>query len=461
MARQLEGRLEARPLANGEVSWVGRVAGRKQTLGRTPDVNEAEAQRELAYMVEQVRRDVWKPKKRNAPPLPEKPTPEPDLRALATDFLASQKKAGMGDAQHADLKGLLTFYVLRHLRRPDGSWPTPSQLSVEEAEGLRTKLQDERERLDALRAAGYRRLRNGRPVTPGEAHQAGDEPLPQGLGPRRINRAMNTLYRVLDWAASRHKTPSARDLRDAKLMLKVDSGELPHLNCGQVQCLLEAAAEQERTADRRNRHVARVAPLAVLALAGLRLQEMCNLNVMDVRTSGERWTINVRKAKTAAGQREVPVVGYLHLILEAHLARRRDEGARPRDPLFATRTGGRIGADNFRNREFTRAIAAADLLCVERGVDPIPGIGEDADENESRATPHSLRRAYITHQAELGTRPKRLMKWVGHRDAKLTIETYERVEDRDGEDPLLKLLYGDELPAVELVVLPAAGTPSA
>lgn len=441
MANVLKGRLEQRPLASGEVSWVARVAGRKETLGQTPEMEETEARRELAYMVERVRRGAWKSKQRNAPAPPPKPAREPDVRALATDFLANLATQGVGGAQLSDLQGLIKFYVLRHLRRPDGTWPTPSQLSVVAVEELRTALQREREELDRLREAGVTRTRDGKP-------------LPRGLGPRRVNRAIRTLFRVLDYAAPRHGTPSARELRDADLMISVTSREGPHLTCGQVVRLLEAAAEQERTTDGRTQHIARVAPLAVLALGGLRLGELCELRLMDVDTSRARWAIKVRKSKTAAGEREVPVVGYLRPILAAHIARRQAEGARPRDPLFATRSGKRISADNFRRREYERAARAADELCAQHGLPPIPGIAPDADEDEVRATPHALRRTYITHMAERGVQPRRLMRWVGHRDAKLTIEVYERVEDREDEDPLLPVLYGDEQPGDGVVVMP-------
>jgi integrase len=200
-----------------------------------------------------------------------------------------------------------------------------------------------------------------------------------------------------------------------------------------------------------------LAPLAVLALAGLRLGELCSLTLIDVQTGDGRWYLNIRESKTSAGKRKVPVVAYLRPILAEHLMRRRAEGAKPRDPLFCTRTGAAIGRDNFRHREWAQAAEAADVLCADRGLAPMPGISDDAPDSEARATPHALRRSYITHMAELGTQPKKLMKWVGHADAKVTIETYERVEDLDGEDPLLEVLYGVEEPRDNVVQLGAVG----
>jgi integrase len=460
MARALEGRLEPRPFKgqNGEDSeeswaWVGRVAGRKQTLGRYPDMSEAEAKKQLAYMVEQVRRGVFTARQATPPPTP-KPEPTPDLRSLATDFLADLKGRGTGKKQVADLEGLMTGYVLRHLRKADGTWPAPSELDVNAVEALRKALQKERAKLDELRASGVTHLAdNGRPLPKGERSK---HPLPKGLGDRRVNRALRTLYRVLDYAAPRYQTPKARDLRDAKLTVKVETREGPHLNCGQVLCLLEAARDQEETTDKRNAHVARVAPLGVLSLAGLRLGELCDLRMMDVLTTGSRWYLDIRESKTTAGVRKVPVVGYLRPILAAQLMRRRAEGAKPRSPLFTARTGKAIDPDNFRKRVWVRAAEAADKLCAERGLPPIPGIDEQAPEDETRATPHALRRSYITHMAELSTQPKKLMRWVGHKDAKVTIEIYERVEDRDEEDPLLPVLYGDEPPQDNVVLLPTA-----
>lgn len=464
MARALEGHLERRSPrgrngagAANQWAWVGRVAGRKQTLGRHPEMSEREAQRELAYMVEQVRRGVWKPPETAPPP---EPVPEavPDIRALASDFLADLERRGKTAEQVTDLRGLLTGYVLRHLRRSDGTWPTPGELGVEDVERLRSAIQDERAKLDELRAAGVTHLGDdGRPLPVGERS---GRPLPKGLGPRRVNRALRTLYRVIDYAAPRYGTPKARELRDADLMVDVKAREGPHLTCGQVLCLLEAARAQERAADRRSAHVARVAPLAVLGLAGLRLGELRDLRLMDVLTTGSRWYLDIRDSKTTAGVRRVPVVGYLRPVLEAQLQRRRAQGARSRDPLFCTATGATISADNFRNRVWRRAAQAADVLCEQRGLAPIPGIDEEAPDDEARATPHALRRSYITHMAELGTQPKKLMRWVGHKDAKVTIEIYERVEDRDEDDPLLPILYGDERPGGDLVLPASVGSPA-
>jgi integrase len=467
MARTLEGRLEPRPLRSVEGqerwAWVGRVAGRKQTLGRYPEMSEDKAQKELAYMVGQVARGDWKPAT-PAPALPPRPEAKPDMYKVITEFLANLKTRGLGASQVRDISGLLTTYVLRHLREFDEygreRYPFPDELGVAAVERLRDKLKAERQALDDLRAAGVTHMDDrARPLKAGDRSGA---PLPKGLGPRRINRAIRSLWRAIDYAAPRYGTPTASALREADdLLLVVKTAEGPHLTTGQIHLLLEAARQEEEQASARSRHLARVAPVAVLALAGLRLGELCNLRVMDVETTRRRWRIHVIESKTSAGKREIPISGYLQRVLAAHLMRRRAEGAGPRSPLFATRNETAISQDNFRNREWARTVERANNLCLERGERPIPGIGLEAPEDETRATPHALRRSFITHMARLGTHPKRLMRLVGHKDAKVTIEIYERVEDDDDDleplvdrDPLLKRLYGDEEPADNVVSLP-------
>lgn len=454
MARVLEGRLEARPLAseNGQErwAWVGRVAGRKQTLGRYPAMSEKRAQDELAYMVEQVKRGDWKPRQPAPAKLPTpKPADVPDIHVIVTDFLDNLEKLGTGKAQVKDVRGLLTKYVLRHLRQVDArgkvTYPKPAELDVARVQALRDALKAERAQLDALRERGVTHLGPNGPLPPGERSA---QPLPKGIGNRRINRAIHSLWRALDYGNSRYETPSAKKLRETEdLLLKVESTEGPHLTCGQIWWLLDAARHEEAEASSRTRHLARLAPTAVLALAGPRLGEMCNLRLMDIETGHNRWRINIPESKTSAGKRRIPVTGYLRPILAAHLMRRRAEGATPRDALFCTRNKKKaISKDNFRSREWSRIIARADALCTEHNVPPIPGIAPEANENEPRATPHSLRRSYITHQAARGVPPKTLMRWVGHKDAKVTIEIYERVEDLDEADPLLPVLYGDDEP---------------
>jgi len=483
MGRVLEGCLERRSLNDEDGqerwAWVGRVAKRKQTLGRYPEMSESEALKQLAYMVERVRRGVWKPVK-PAPPLPPKLVATPDLYEVVDRFIENERTRGVGEAQVKDIDGLLTNYVLRHLRQDDGTqepgvYPTPDELGVDEVEQLRDALKSEKAALDALRAKGVTHMdAAGSPLAPGDRS---GEPLPRGLGSRRINRALRSLFRALDYANSRYGTPNAKLLRETNdLLLKVKTEEGPHLTTGQIYWLLEAARQEEAEAPARSKHLAVLAPVAVLALAGLRLGELCNLLLMDIETTRRRWRIHIREAKTAAGVRAIPVSGYLKPIVAEQLLRRKADGAGARSPLFATSAGTAIGKDNFRNRQWAKTIERANRLCAEHGENPIPGIdlvdedGEalsSAPEGEVKATPHALRRSYITHMARLGTHPKKLMKWVGHKDAKVTIEIYERVEDDDDEDldplderdPLLRALYGDkELATDNVVALPARGT---
>lgn len=164
----------------------------------------------------------------------------------------------------------------------------------------------------------------------------------------------------------------------------------------------------------RNRNdVPRVAIVATLVLAGLRISELCALDGRHVDLAGR--SIRVPRIKTDASERVIPMLPALHEVLLAHSA---DYDYGPDEPVFATRNGSRNNPDNLRARIVGAVHQEADTLLASAGRAPI-----------AHVTPHTLRRTFASLLAELGVSPRRAMYLLGHTDPKLTMGVYQQVLD--------------------------------
>lgn len=187
--------------------------------------------------------------------------------------------------------------------------------------------------------------------------------------------------------------------------------------------------------------------IATLVFGGLRIGELCSLRWRDVDLAGG-W-LHVGKAKTDAGVRRVKIRGALRDELLALRGRHQD--APQGDYVFATRGGGRISPDNFRNRVLghpavvvdgeekkagSGAVARANKQLEAGGLPPLP----------DRLTPHSLRRTFCSLLYALGETPPVVMRQMGHTDPQLAIKVYEQsMEDDEGDKAALAaLVEGDE-----------------
>jgi integrase len=91
--------------------------------------------------------------------------------------------------------------------------------------------------------------------------------------------------------------------------------------------------------------------------------------------------------------------------------------------VFPTRTGARLGPDNFRNRVLAPAVKLANERLAARDLPPLP----------DKVTPHSLRRTFASLLYALGEPPTVVMAEMGHTDSALALNFYARVMRR-GED---------------------------
>jgi integrase len=169
-------------------------------------------------------------------------------------------------------------------------------------------------------------------------------------------------------------------------------------------------------------YVGRRAVCETLGRSGVRVSELCDLLVGEVRLHDpEGARFRIPDAKTEAGIREVQMSPDLVKVFVAHFERLR-RGGKPRGPeayAFPNVRGGRISRQRVA-RIVGEAAALASVRVSERGLPPLP-----------RTTPHTLRRTYISI-ALLANNFDVLwvMGQVGHADSKMTTDVYAQLQQR-------------------------------
>jgi integrase len=153
----------------------------------------------------------------------------------------------------------------------------------------------------------------------------------------------------------------------------------------------------------------------MLSRAGLRVSELCDLRLRDVRLQPRAAAhCRIVDAKTAAGIREVQLTPDLADRLTRHVGRLHAAG-RPIGPdayLFPNVRGGRITRQRV-GRLLAEASRAASEELEGRGLPPLP-----------TTTPHTLRRTYISIALLAnGFDVKWVMSQVGHADLKMTLDS--------------------------------------
>jgi integrase len=421
VGRPLTGRLEAHRLKDGQtVAWVARFRAygepRWLTIGHNPPWSEERAREELANIIYQVKRGVWvPPENKPAPPAPGVAAPRLNIAQLSYAYLEHRKTLGKGN-RAGQQRELLEQHVIPDWgdRLPEHATPENVRrwvaAKVRHSADLR-ELWDQGERVDGR---GRR--------------------LPRPYRARRLNRAINALYAVLDYGHVFHDAPKMTDkLRQSGLLLEVPPPIKAHFTIDQVALIIEAAGMLDERAFPGHKHVGRQALVATLLLSGLRIDEACSLLVGGVRRSEH--ILNIPDAKTPTGVREVNVVYGLQPLLYAHLDEFRAE-ASGESPVFATRNDTPQSPNNMREDVWYGALKLAKELATERKL---------TDSWPPKLNPHVTRRTFITHLFEIGESPPYVQKQVGHADSALTLEVYADVSARRGPVPKLSHeLYGTD-----------------
>jgi integrase len=298
-----------------------RAYGRRRYITTTA-TTRAEAETELANVLADVRRGIWRPP--SSEPIVEAPKEEPTLHEFATDWY--ERHRGEVDTRTADFWRWALSHVLEDLAK----LPL-SQVTVERVDAYKTSKVRERELLEAELAA----WRNANPA------KRGPRP-PRPLSNGSINRTLRVLGRVLDDALE-YGHVKTNPARGRKRRLKAKRPRRIWLELDEVRSLLNAAGNHR-------------ALLATMTLAGLRVGEACALRWRGVDLA--RAMLTVEESKTDAGEgRRIDLTPTLLDELKAHRAKHPD--ASGDDLVFATWTGRPRDRHNVRARVLLPALERA------------------------------------------------------------------------------------------------------
>jgi integrase len=324
----------------------------------------AKAEEELANVLADVRRGIWKPPE-PAPRIEEKE--QPTFHEFASEWLNARRDEfaprTAEDYELALTHHLLPFFAEHRL----------SEITARE--------------VDRYKAAKVREREQG----------LVDRPLSN----RTINKTLTRLGQILD-AALRYELIANNPVKTKVEKLKEAEPRRVRLTGPQVQVLLQEAGEH-RT----------LIATAIMA-GGLRISELVNLRWRDLDL--REGILTVAASKTAAGVRQVVLEPELVQLLRQH--RRAAEWRKPADFVFA----GRIREQpRERNTVRTRILYAT----VERANERLAA--EDRPPIPDGVTFHSLRRTYAALRAELGEHPAITAAQMGHRDPRMTLRVYTDV----------------------------------
>jgi integrase len=300
-----------------ELRFTANGKRRTQIAGNSADgYSRADAERELAYSIEQVRRGVWRPPE-PAPSIAE-PEPAPSFHEQASDWFARHRGEWRQRTQD-DYLDSLTNHLLPHFK-----------------DHLLGQI-DARE-IDRYVAA---KVAEGR------------------LGASQINKTLLRLGQVLaeaeEYGLIDRNPLEGRAGRRRKL--KTHAPKRTSLNAAQARALFAALAPTHRTMIR-----------TALMAGGLRVTEVGALRWRDVKLASGK--LQVVESKTDAGVREVDLAPELIHELREHKAR--SPWNSPSDFVFPGKHRRRPRDRSAAGALLKRAIKRANVQLEKDGGDPIP-----------------------------------------------------------------------------------------
>jgi integrase len=430
-------------------------------LGNTADGwDEARAERARQQLLAKIELGLWRPGKTATASSAER---EPIFAELATDWLADRERNPAIRSRTAENdRWRLTRYLI-----PFFGELVPSQITPLLVKQYRRRIHEDNEHIRAARRAGtpLRDSRTGQPL--------------RTLSNDSINKTLRTLAVVLDEAEdvgwiTRNvaRGRRTRELVERQRHDALEPDELVSLldaasdldnqrhkpqtvaRASQVRALREGGMLWREIGARLDLapstaiylhrceevHAWTLGPrravIATLALAGLRVSELCERNNQDVDLSRAR--IRVADSKTTAGIRVVDIRPRLLEELTAYHEAR--PGAAMDSPAFPTARGSRRDRNNVSSRVIAPVLKRANMRRAERSQAPIV----------AHVTPHTLRRTYITFMLAAGFDVPYVQDQVGHADPTTTLAIYARVirrADRDALRAELRALLGEDRPA--------------
>lgn len=395
MARKATGQVVERDRKRGRVYALRfRAYGHRQfvTLGSSADGwTRQRAEHELANVLADVRRGLWRPPEAAPPP---EPAADPTFREFASEWFATHEHEWR-ERTREDYRLSLTHHLLPFFHAHPLSRITAQEVERYKAEKVRD-----------------RELRR----------------VERPLSNRTINKTLRRLEQILD-AAVRYDLLATNVVRVKVAKLKEAEPKRKRMSSAQAQLVIACAMSRNR---------AHGVLLATTILAGgERASEITHVRWRDVDLSAG--VLRIPESKTTAGLREVFLEPELVQLLREH--KLASAWSQPDDFVFAGRFRDKPRDRNaMRTRVLYPAIREANAILTERGEALIPC---DA---EGRVTFHGLRFTYAGIRAELGEHPSITAKQMGHRDERMTLRVYT---DVTGVRPKTRMagLLGEWAPA--------------
>lgn len=387
-----------------------RAYGKRYTvsLGRPEDGwSRRQAEDELANVLTDVRRGIWRPPelKSEAP----EPKAEPTFHEFATDWLRA-RESELRERTLVDYRWRLSTHLLPHFATFQ-----LSAITVEEVDRYR--------HIKAQESKDLRRAREEQTELPPSERKRLARPLSNGS----INKMIRLLASILEQAVE-YGYIDRNPAKGRRRLLKESKPNRSFAQPSQVAALLDAANALD-AATRKGDSGRRRPLLATLALGGLRIGETLDLRWRDVSLGSQR--LRVARAKTDAGVRDVALSPTLLEALTEY--RTRTSHGDPDDYVFPTASGRRDSESNVRTRILAPAVQKANESLKAEDADPMP-----------KLTPHSLRRTFFSLLLRAGVDLPRVMAEGGHADPKMTLGIYAQVLliDDNADQHLLEALVG-------------------
>ena len=369
-----------------------RVDGRRTiiTLGRASDGwTYRKAERKLEDVLAQVRANVWQPEP-VGPTLP--------YGAMTFHEFASRWWVARREELRPNTRLDYEWRLRKHLLPFFADYKV-AEIDVDLVDRYRETKILARERVRRAAAEG-KPLRDAR----------GQRRVP--LSNESINKTLVLLTNILDSAIERGALDT-NPARGKRRRLRASRPTRTVLEPDELAEVLATATDMDRSV-RRDRQIGRRSMIAVMAKAGLRVTELCQLRWRNVDVHHER--LIIESAKTEAGKREVELT--LDVVDELNSWRAECGEVHLDGFVFATASGKPRNKDNVRTI-LGRVVERVNQDREQRGVIPLPSV-----------TPHTLRRTYISLMLEAGAPLHYVMSQVGHEDSKTTLEIYAHVQKR-------------------------------